>query len=199
MPKDHLCYKRGCLICSGHHHNRDTFIEASNKIHGTGTYDYSQVVFLGVKIPVKIICKTHGPFMQTPDKHKNSKQGCPKCGGYERKNLEYVIKKGNEIHNNKYDYSRAIFTFMSESIEIICPTHCSFWQTPVNHIVHKQGCPKCAIEASRSTQQQVIEKFIQTHGDRYDYSKVKFTIFANKVEIVCRNHGSFWALPQPHI
>ena len=37
-----------------------------------------------------------------------------------------------------------------------------------------------------------MEKAREVHGDKYDYSKVDYAGFNDKVEIVCRKHGSFW-------
>lgn len=41
-------------------------------------YDYSLVEYVNTNTKVKIICKEHGIFEQTPNNHKN-KHGCPKC------------------------------------------------------------------------------------------------------------------------
>ena len=41
------------------------------------------------------------------------------------------------------------------------------------------------------SQDDVIKKFIQKHGDRYDYSLVNYTGKDNNVTIICREHGEF--------
>jgi hypothetical protein len=46
-------------------------------LHGDN-YDYSQVKYCGLKIKVRITCKKHGVFLQTPDDHLRSK-GCARC------------------------------------------------------------------------------------------------------------------------
>lgn len=53
------------------------FIEHSNVKHG-GKYTYLQETYLGMKLPMTIICPIHGGFEQTPDVHKRA--GCPRCG-----------------------------------------------------------------------------------------------------------------------
>lgn len=40
---------------------------------------------------------------------------------------------------------------------------------------------------------------VKVHGDKYDYSKVVYVNNNTKVEIVCKEHGSFWQLPRTHI
>lgn len=151
-PKDHISYQRGCSICSGVKYNTKSFIKKSIELHGN-KFLYDKVVYKGVKIPITIVCKIHGDFLQTPDKHINRLQGCPKCKKSARKNLSYVIKMGSTIHNNKYDYSKVIFTKMFDDIIIICPKHGEFKQTPANHINNKQNCPACMIGKSKKEEE----------------------------------------------
>lgn len=48
------------------------------------------------------------------------------------------------------------------------------------------------------TQEEVIKQFREVHGDKYDYSKVKYANAKTKVEIVCPIHGSFYQIPHNH-
>ena len=41
------------------------------------------------------------------------------------------------------------------------------------------------------TTEDFIARAKQIHGDTYDYSKVKYKNSVSKVEIICREHGSF--------
>lgn len=45
------------------------------------------------------------------------------------------------------------------------------------------------------TQEQFIEKAKLIHGDRYDYSKVKYTGSKNKIIVICKIHGEFTTIP----
>jgi len=101
---------RGCQLCGGTSKNTiDNFIEKAKKIHNN-KYDYSLVEYINNKSNIKIICKEHGIFEQTPSKHINSKQGCPICGESkgEREirdiltdnNIEYISQK--KFDNCKY-------------------------------------------------------------------------------------------------
>jgi len=49
------------------------------------------------------------------------------------------------------------------------------------------------------TQEEVIQKFIETHGHKYDYSKVKYIGSMIKVCIICPTHGEFPQTPSGHI
>lgn len=47
--------------------------------------------------------------------------------------------------------------------------------------------------------QWYIQKFQEVHGDTYDYIKVIYVGSAQKVEIVCKEHGSFFQTPNDHL
>ena len=46
------------------------------------------------------------------------------------------------------------------------------------------------------TTEEFIHKAKAVHGDKYDYSKVKYVNSYTKVCITCPKHGEFWQLPQ---
>lgn len=50
----------------------------------------------------------------------------------------------------------------------------------------------------RLTQADVIARFKATHGDKYDYSNVKYSGNKVAVEIVCPEHGTFTQAPEKH-
>lgn len=91
-PDTHL-KGSGCPKCSGKHKkSTKECIQEFNKIHGS-TYDYSLVYYTNTYTKVKIICKVHGVFEQTPDNHLRA-HGCPKCGKHNQNTL-YVLKCTN--------------------------------------------------------------------------------------------------------
>jgi hypothetical protein len=44
----------------------------------------------------------------------------------------------------------------------------------------------------------LLEQFVQSHGNTYDYSKVDYLGNNHKVEIICKKHGSFFQWPSDH-
>jgi hypothetical protein len=177
---------------------QEEFINKSIAVHGAH-FVYDKVIYSGAKNPVVIGCKMHGDFLQTPDKHVNRRQGCPKCKKSARKDIDYFLKKSKEIHGDTYDYSEVIFSRMFDRVEIICRKHGSFWQLPANHINHKMGCGKCATESTRILLDDFIKRAVASHHNLYDYSKSVYINCATKIEIVCSKHGSFWQKPFSHI
>lgn len=124
---------------------QEDFIKKAQEIHGT-KYDYSQVKYVSTQTPVTIICSNHGPFQQKPFNHLRG-HDCPICGRDKTKTgRDEFIRRARAVHGNRYDYSRVVYKRTNEKVEIICPVHGSFWQTPQCHISSKQNCPKCAAE-----------------------------------------------------
>lgn len=80
LPSGHLT-GYGCYKCSGGGgivSNTNDFIEKANKIHNF-KFDYSLTKYINAKEKIKIICKEHGVFEQTPNSHLISKICCSKC------------------------------------------------------------------------------------------------------------------------
>lgn len=120
-------------------------------------------------------------------------------------NIKQFIQKANEIHNNFYDYSLVHYINSSTKIKIICPKHGIFEQRPTNHTRPNKpcGCPKCGaqkgINGITYNTKDFINKAIQIHGDKYNYSLVEYTGSKTKVKIICPEHGVFVQVPSYHI
>ena len=115
-----------------------------------------------------------------------------------KRTKQEFIELAKVIHGDKYDYSKAEYVDGQTKVCIICPEHGEFWQRPCDHINQKQGCPKC-VKNHRDTTETFIKKAKLIHGDRYDYSKVKYVNSQTKVCIICPEHGEFWQTPSSHI
>ena len=172
------------------------FIEKAKAVHGT-KYDYSKVEYVKATEKVCIICHEHGEFWQTHNNHLRGK-GCTSCNGNKKLTKEEFISKARQIHDNKYDYSKVNYVNNSTKVCIICPEHGEFWQSPCHHL-QGDNCPKCSHQSYCDTKESFIKKAQKIHGDRYDYSKVKYINAHTKVCISCPIHGDFWAIPTNHI
>ena len=51
---------------------------------------------------------------------------------------------------------------------------------------------------ARTTLEDFLRRSKETHGDKYDYSKVRYTTTEARVIIVCREHGEFDLRPRAH-
>lgn len=126
----------------------ETFIAEAKLIHNN-QYDYSMTEYKGNKTKVQIICPYHGLFEQSPHHHLNG-IGCIKCGFQKTKDarklpIETFTEKANQLHNDKYDYSKVNYVNTKTKVQIICPNHGLFEQTPNNHLSGK-GCQQCKYE-----------------------------------------------------
>jgi len=105
------------------------------------------------------------------------------------------IEKAKKIHGDKYDYSLVEYKNCKTKVKIICTKHGVFEQRPTSH--YKSGCPIC-IGRIRNIQ-DVLNKFQNKHGDKYDYSLVKYKNGKTKVKIICTEHGIFEQEPNNHL
>lgn len=165
---------------------KDEFISRSNTIHGN-KYNYENINYINTQTKILINCKLHGNFEQLPNAHLRG-QGCPKCNGGIRYNLQDFKEKSNKVHNNKYDYSKSIYISSNTPIDIICKIHGKFKQLPNNHI-SGQGCPKC--NGKSLNKNEIIEKLNNIHNNKYDYSLSIFKGSQNNIKIICQSHGVF--------
>lgn len=107
------------------------------------------------------------------------------------------IERSEKIHGNRYDYNRVKYKNMSSPVVIICKNHGEFKQLPSNHIKGR-GCRKCSDDIFRMGLEEFIKKSIKIHGNKYDYSRVKYKNNRTKVCIICKKHGEFWQNPEAH-
>lgn len=82
-PSAHLSGKgcRGCGLIKSINARKgssEIFIKKAQIVH-PGLYDYHLAEYVNSCSKVKIICKEHGIFLQSPNGHVRGK-GCPKCG-----------------------------------------------------------------------------------------------------------------------
>lgn len=181
------------------------FIEKAKEKHGN-KYDYSKVKYVNNRTKICIICPNHGEFWQTPKDHLNG-CGCKTCynerrGVIRTKTNNVFINQANEVHKNKYNYSKTNYINANEKVCIICPKHGEFWMRPANHL-KGQGCPYCKNEkiavSKRSNTKNFIERAAIKHNHKYDYSKVDYKNNYEKVCIICPEHGEFWQKPNDHL
>jgi len=173
----------------------EEFIAQANIIHNN-IYNYTKSKYISVSSKIEIICNIHGSFWQTPRDHLYSAARCPYCFGTPKKSIEEFIAKANIIHNNKYNYSKAIYLSNKNNIEIICNIHGSFLQNTKHHL-NGSGCKKCA--GLFLDLECFINKANLVHNHKYEYTNVIYFNSTTKIEIICKNHGSWFQTPNVHL
>ena len=116
----------------------------------------------------------------------------------EKYNIQTFIKKSNEIHNNKYDYTNIIWKNVGVKVSIKCNEHGNFEQTPSNHLMGK-GCSYCS-GVGRITKDIFLERAKKVHSEKYEYILNDDKITNTKeVQIKCKIHGIFLQTPKNHL
>ena len=183
------------------------FLERATGLHGN-KFDYSKINFINQKEKITIICREHGKFQQSPDKHiaKNAK-GCPRCWEQNKKEVlkvSYHVRKENgevktkdvlseqsfisrarKKYGEKFNYDLKNYTgFTGNKITITCKIHGSFTQTPQSHMQTATGCKQCGRERAKLTTTKsyhnTIEQFKIKHQNYYDYPEYNEKIYRNK-------------------
>lgn len=281
--------KSGCPSCGGSKpKTSEDFVGDAVRIHGD-LYDYTKVEYVNSHTRVTIVCKTHGPFTQTPTSHLSG-AGCRKCSitaNFLRVRDESLLsikkklfdKNGSavsivdesfknineeadfvcELHgkfrrlvnsalhkkfscaqcfyesekSNILDQDEAekrIFSMLLDNdfwvesfkyegkkntiLELNCPKH-GKWEANWSSVTRSRAnCPKCSYAASipkrtasinKHNQESrdkrwtsYLTKFMEAHGNLYDYSNAVFVDAKTPIEIVCCVHGSFMQPPDNH-
>lgn len=182
----------------------EEFIENAKLSHGD-RYDYSLVEYKNSNHKVKIICKEHGEFLQTPHHHIRF-NGCSHCFSL---GLNLFIERSKNKFGDKFDYSKVNYISNKKDVIIICPIHGEFTQTPSNHLNGKYGCTECGthrkkekpiiIKKNDISKLTFIDRCKNIHGDKYDYSLTHYINSKNKVKIICKEHGEFFQRPSAHL
>jgi hypothetical protein len=200
----------GCPICGAEQRGRSKtaraaaeFIGNAKKIHGD-KYDYSLVKYEKASKKVRLVCKKHGPWLQTPNNHLRG-NGCPACAVVTRRNIflhtkRDFIKRARAAHGNKYSYPGS-YTDSNTRIRIRCPIHGEFEQVAATHLSGR-GCRKCGtlkIAAFHSSNHaEFLRKARQKHGNRYRYPET-YERATKHINVECRKHGIFAVTPNNHL
>lgn len=178
----------------------EQFITEAKAKHGD-KYGYDKVNYVGIESPVIITCPTHGDFTQTPHGHLKG-YGCQKCGrattGEKTRNdADEYFEQAKIKHNDKFDYSKAVYISLSKLLTIICPVHGEFTQRADSHLKH--GCEQCHYDSKVTTSEDFISASKAIHGDKYNYDEVDYVRNNKNVIIICPIHGRYEKIPSEHI
>lgn len=187
----------GIVVYMGKRLTQDEFLEKAREVHGD-KYDYSLVNYINKTEKVKIICKKHGVFEQSPYSHLRN-FNCKKCSTEIGRlktvyTKEQFIDKATAIHGDLYSYENSEYINDATNIEILCKVHGVFLQTPNNHVKGK-GCVLCGHHKAKvlraKTNEDFKEEASKVHNNFYNYDKVNYVNWNEDVIITCPNHGDF--------
>lgn len=176
----------------------EEYLARAQQAHG-GRYTYDIATLRSASGLASITCLIHGAFKQRLANHLLG-VGCPQCAG---RGVDW-IGRFKSVHGDTYDYSRVQYKDYKQPVEIVCPEHGVFFQTPDNHYRGKQGCPKCKGARIRTAKQLSVEEFIRratiVHQGKYLYERTQFpNMLKGVVTINCPQHGTFTQSPVNHL
>lgn len=127
-----------------------------------------------------------------------------------RNRFNRYLKRTDRKYGKFFDYSNSIYVDLNTEILIKCPIHGEFYQTPLKHVLLKDGgCAGC----SKNNKKKIVRGQVSGHskedfllqakakfGDRfvYDLSVFKYFGYPN-IKIICPIHGEFEIAPYRHI
>lgn len=179
--------------------NRNSYIiNKFIEIHGF-LFDYTGVDYKNSKTKVKISCKIHGAFWQTPDSHLVG-NGCLKCSEFntakdKKERHKNVFKEiASKKHNNFYDYSKSAYVDSYSKVIITCPIHGDFEQAPNRHL-QGRGCSVCGLNRrikSRTKDEEAILTSLEKANFNVIYCLPQEYNLSTEIKAKCMVHGVFY-------
>jgi G:T-mismatch repair DNA endonuclease (very short patch repair protein) len=110
------------------------------------------------------------------------------------------ITQSMVVHNGKYEYL-SDYTRTDALIDIRCPKHGVFQQTPHQHL-RGAGCRSCADEYRASLHRKNPDKYVAEcniiHNGKYTYDMTTYINTHSNVRIICPLHGEFQQMALHH-
>lgn len=196
-------HKRGCPVCGGSQKKTtEQFVQEATAKHG-GAYDYSQVSYVNSHTNVKIICKVHGSFNQSPTSHLSGR-GCPDCSKLkslitERENSLVSIKKRLlEKTLGSVQIIADTFTKINAKATFVCEKHGEFTRIVNTALYNPNTCIHCFKESNSSNIREQIDVELNldkklTDGITYE----PFVYVGSKKTLIkfnCSIHGGWTVL-----
>jgi hypothetical protein len=203
-PKYHLQGK-GCVQCAEEQKalsNLEKFIKKAREVHNN-YYSYEKFIYKNSKIKGIITCPIHGDFKQLIGNHLRG-VGCSPCAVKARSeaakdiNRQLFEERANKVHNKFYDYSQTIYKSSDSKVNITCPVHGEFFQSPHSHL-QGIGCSKCGRDSKTDTLAGFISKANEVHANLYSYKRFVYVMSQVKGAITCSIHGDFMQTPNRHL
>lgn len=184
----------GCPICGKRYQmSKDEFVRKAKQVHGD-KYDYSDTVYEKSTKKVEIRCPEHGIFSQVAASHLSG-AGCPKCNHGVKYTKETFIERAKEVHGDYYDYSKVVYSGAKTPVEIICPRHGSFLQTPD---AHNRGCGCSLCKSSKL--EDIVSNRLKKDFIHFEYNSkilelgnqtVDFYLPTKKIIIECQGEQHY--------
>lgn len=123
----------------------------------------------------------------------------------EKSKTEYYINCIAKKHPDIFEttsFDKFVFLGSGKKSTFTCLKHGDYMTSPSHLLSRGRQCKKCATEITISkttmSQDEFLERSKKKHGDRYDYSKSKYTRGRDFITITCKVHGDFSVIASHH-
>lgn len=115
---------------------------------------------------------------------------------------ENFLKRAEAIHSGVYDYTSVEYRNAHHPVDIGCPEHGFFKQSPNNHI-KGQGCPECGLAKRKPRGKTITEEMFKeashkAHRGEYQYIR-GYSGSRSHVTLRCGIHGEFKQRADAHL
>jgi hypothetical protein len=177
--------------------NINKFIIKANSKHGNNKYDYKDSIYVDQNTNMDIYCNScEEKFRQKPKAHLGG-SGCPTCSRKKCNTDEFIKKSRLKYGNNTFDYTKCIYTTVTNPVILIC-NNCEneFLVIPNKHLCDNRGCFDCKkvlqnIELFEQSEKLFWEKVKTIDTSMYDLSFTKYNGSRKNIEIQCLHCGPF--------
>lgn len=184
---------------------QEKFIEEAKNIHKN--LDFSNTYYTNSRNQVQVFCLIHKISFMINAQQLLLGDGCKKCSD-EKRRLNSKTRKTQEefieeiqAKNLNLLLDQIAYKNVYSKVLVGCKIH-GYYETSPRNLLMGSGCRKCVDIDQKMKIDQFIEKAIENHGEKYDYSHVDFSNIKNahdKIPIVCPRHGIFTQSVSHHI
>ncbi len=102
------------------------------------------------------------------------------------------IERANRVHFGFYEYDEKTlgYTNLRKHVNVTCPVHGPYQVIAGSHLSGTR-CKQCSINSKRLSQDQFLNRAVEAHGSRYDYSMTDYQGRGSSIDIICPTHGLF--------
>lgn len=209
----------GCPSCGGEVRaskrrlTLDAVIAQARERHN-GYYTYERAVYVNNTTKFMVTCPVHGDFSVSPNNHISGGKGCPVCGAAKRGHRHSVLgaarktadakiakfadafmREAREVHGDAYDYAAVEYAGAQHKIDIRCPKHGLFRQTPEHHLKRAHGCPECSHHRSKG--EAALLHFVSIFAgartrDRSVVPPKELDIYVPSASLAIEYCGEYW-------
>lgn len=165
---NHIYKKKGCPKCSGKLPLNIVDIQSSSDYIHNNEYDIIKIFdksnkkYLNIK---HIECNNIFDMMYS--NHIHSRQGCPKCRGNNKLNIDVIRSRIYDLHKDEYKLMSNFYENINTKVTIEHKICGHIWNISCNNFLNKKRrCPKC-YKPDKLTISKIQEKSNNIHDNKY--------------------------------